>query len=467
MSLPNPQPVPLQAYPLSALLAHVQNLIRSTYGGYYWIVAEVMEISGSRVGHYYFTLGEMRDDKVVAKVQANLWAGVARQVMGEFESVTGGKIEKGMQIMLQVKVDFTPLYGLSLTITAINAEYTLGNLERAKRLAIERLQADGVFDLNKSLSLPLLSLRLAVISSHTAAGWGDFCRQIEQSDVSSLFKIRLFPAIMQGEQTTPSILSALDEILEYADDFDAVLVLRGGGSKLDLSAFDDYHLCAALAQFPLPVLTGIGHERDESVADLVAHTRLKTPTALADFLIRRVGEALMRLDEADERLQTLLSSLLDISRQKIEHLSTRLSRSLHKTTMGETQRIYNLVGGLTRTMRRTLLQEELSLYGRATRLSTLARERLLTAAHTQDHLRLRLASLLRPLTTERSRELDHLEQIVATYDPTKIMRRGFLPVMVGGRQVTTVEELSPGTSLTILLQDGTATTEVREISKDN
>ncbi len=272
---------------------------------------------------------------------------------------------------------------------------------------------------------------------------------------------------MQGEQTTPSILSALDEILESADDFDAVLVLRGGGSKLDLSAFDDYHLCAALAQFPLPVLTGIGHERDESVADLVAHTRLKTPTALADFLIRRVGEALTRLDEANERLQALLSSLLDTSRQKIEHLSTRLSRSLHKTTMGETQRIYNLVGGLTRTMRRTLSQEELSLYGRATRLSTLARERLLTAAHTQDHLRLRLASLLRPLTTERSRELDHLEQIVATYDPTKIMRRGFLPVMVGGRQVTTVEELSPGTSLTILLQDGTATAEVREISTDN
>lgn len=488
MGLPLSQSEVPQAYRLSDLLSHVQQLLRSTYGGVYWIIAEVIEISHSRVGHYYFTLGEMRDGKMVARVQGNLWAGTARSVMADFERTTGSKVDKGMQLMLQVKVEFTPLYGLSLTILGINAEYTLGNLEVLKRLAIERLQSEGVFDMNRSLSLPLLPLRLAVISSDTAAGWGDFCRQIEQSAISDHLHITLFPAIMQGTQTTPSILSALDEIMEHPKDFDAVLVLRGGGSRLDLSAFDDYELCAHLAQFPLPVLTGIGHERDESVADLVAHTRLKTPTALAEYIIRRVEEALGRLTDVEARLQTLLKNSVDGVERSISFLRTRLRQHLYRLTLDEAQRlqalsnnlflplrrlvsqsenrIHTLVHTLNRGLHRHLANETNTLHNKRHRLSLSLRQLLDKTSHYPEQHKLRLMTLLRPLPANELRHIDSLDKVIRTYDPTHIMQRGFLPVLREGRPVTSTADLSQGAEVSILLPDGVATAEIQDISKE-
>lgn len=485
MGLPIEQTELPQAYPLSELLEHIRQLVKSTYDGTYWIVAEVIELSHSRVGHYYFTLGEMQDGKVVAKVQGNLWAGVARSVMTEFERITGGKIEKGMQLMLQVRVEFTPLYGLSLTILGINAEYTLGNLERLKRLAIERLQTEGVFDMNRLLSLPILPLRLAVISSDTAAGWGDFCRHIEQSGISHLLRIKLFPCIMQGAQTTPSILAALDSIYDEREDFDALLVLRGGGSRLDLSAFDDYELCSHLAQMPLPVLSGIGHERDESVADLIAHTRLKTPTALAEFIVRRVEEALTRLFDVEEGIKTLLSERRDEAQEILDHTLLHLRQSLYSLTLNETRRLHrlstalsiplrslshrsetrlhSLVGSFARTAHRLLSNEKSQLATKQNRLTLSVRERLSSGNYETDRCRDRLTTQLQALRPRQTQLLEHLETVAKTYDPTHIMRRGFLPVMAEGAPLLSVNQLSHATTLTVVLPDGKATAEVKDI----
>lgn len=477
-----------QAYPLSELLEHIRQLVKGAYNGTYWIVAEVIELSHSRVGHYYFTLGEMQDGKVIAKVQGNLWAGVARSVMADFERVTGGKVEKGMQLMLQVRVEFTALYGLSLTILALNAEYTLGNLERLKRLAIERLQAEGVFDMNRSLRLPLLPLRLAVITSDTAAGWGDFCRQIEQSGISHLLHIKLFPCVMQGAQTTPSILSALDEIYDKRESFDALLVLRGGGSRLDLSAFDDYALCAHLAQMPMPVLTGIGHERDESVADLIAHTRLKTPTALAEFVIRRIEEALIRLSDVEEGLKILLTDRREEARDALDRSLLRLRQSLYGLTLEETRRLHrlstvlsaplrslshrsetrlhNLVGSFGRTVHRLLSNEKSQLATKQNRLTLSARQRLSATTYETDRCREQLTAQLRNLMPRQTQTLEHLEVVAKTYDPMHIMHRGFVPVMVDGAPLVSISRLSPADTLTILLPDGRVAAEVKEIFPD-
>ena len=477
-----------QAYPLSELLEHIRQLVKGTYDGTYWIVAEVIELTHSRVGHYYFTLGEMQDGKIVAKVQGNLWAGMAKSVMADFEHITGGRVEKGMQLMLQVKVEFTTLYGLSLTILGINAEYTLGNLELLKRLTIERLQAEGVFDMNRTLSLPLLPLRLAVISSDTAAGWGDFCRQIEQSGISHLLHIDLFPCVMQGAQTTPSILAALDDIYDRRDRFDALLVLRGGGSRLDLSAFDDYDLCTYLAQMPLPVLTGIGHERDESVVDLIAHTRLKTPTALAEFIIRRVEEALTRLFDVEEGLKMLLTDRKDKVRESLDRSLLRLRRSLYSLTLDETRRLHRLSTALSIPLRRLSHRSETRLHGivgnfglavhrllssekgslttKQNRLILSARQRLSATTYETERCREHLATRLRNLMSRQTRLVEHMEAVAKTSDPTHIMNRGFVPVMTGGKPLLSVSQLSPAATLSILLPDGRVTAEVKEVLPD-
>lgn len=489
MGLPLAQALPPQVYPLSDLLSHIRQLIKTTYGGIYWIVAEVIEISHSRVGHYYFTLGEIRDGKVVAKVQANLWAGAAQSVLRDFEQVTGGKIDKGMQLMLQVQVDFTALYGLSLTILGINAEHTLGHLERIKRQAIGRLQAEGVLDMNKSLPLPLLPLRLAVISSDTAAGWGDFAQQIRQSSVADIVRIHLYPCIVQGEQTTPSILSALDRIYEVVDRYDALLVLRGGGSRLDLSAFDDYELCVHLAQIPIPVLSGIGHERDVSVVDMIAHTRLKTPTALADFVIRRVETALGRMQEVEQRLYEWLPQwhrelseaptrvarglreiLHDITleeRSELHRRSTCLVKTLRQTSQRAESRLFALAGNFQRISSREMAERKRDIDGRQGRLALALKQRYTPMTYDVSKHRHRLESILEPFVRRAQTHLDHLDSVARLYDPQVMMRRGFVPIMVEGEVLTSVAQLSLEKTMTLLLPDGKVTAGVKHIEVED
>ena len=299
------------AYRLRDLLSHVKAVINGAFRQYYWIVAEVSSVSRSSAGHYYFELADPGEDgNPVAAVRGNLWAGVARRVVPEFTRTTGQTFRKGMELMLQVKVEMNILYGFSLTITDINPDYTLGNLERRREAAIKKLREDGVFDLNKQLPLPSLLLRIAVISSETAAGYGDFMTTVRQSGLEEFFSIKLFPAAMQGNSTTQTVNVAFSKIYFYRKDFDAVFIMRGGGSKQDLAAFDDYDLCTTIANFPLPVLTAIGHEQDTSIADMVAHTRFKTPTALGEFLIARFTEQLAWILSSRRRLDALLDERL-------------------------------------------------------------------------------------------------------------------------------------------------------------
>jgi exodeoxyribonuclease VII large subunit len=268
---------------LSELNGMVRQVLTEAFPTKLWVVAEISELKTQRSGHCYLVLIEKDTftDKVVAQARATIWSYIYRILKPYFETTTGQVLIEGLKVLVQVTVEFHELYGYSLNIQDIDPTYTLGDLARRKTDIINKLTREGVIDMNKGLDFPLVPQRIAVISSETAAGYQDFTNHLNTNQGGYVFYTKLFSALMQGPQTEVSVIRALERIYEYEDLFDVVVIIRGGGSQFDLSCFDNYNIAFHVAQFPLPVITGIGHEKDNSVVDLVAHTRLKTPTAVA------------------------------------------------------------------------------------------------------------------------------------------------------------------------------------------
>ena len=274
--------------------------------------AELSDVRTNSTGHCYleFIQKDPRSNNLIAKARGTVWANVYRLLKPYFEESTGQAFASGIKVLVQVTVSFHELYGYSLTVQDIDPTYTLGDMARRRREILKQLEEEGVLTLNKELEMPVLPQRIAVVSSPTAAGYGDFCHQLKNNSRGFFFHTELFPALMQGDRVEESVLSALDAILNRQEDFDAVVIIRGGGATSDLSGFDTYLLAAACAQFPLPIITGIGHERDDTVLDSVAHTRVKTPTAAAEYLINCMELA------ADE-LEVLISQLHESVRSRL------------------------------------------------------------------------------------------------------------------------------------------------------
>ena len=288
---------------LSELNNLVRGVLEQTLDEAYWIVAEVSEMRVAANGHCYleFVEKDASGTKFIAKARANIWRSTYDLLAPWFEQSTGHRLQAGLKVLVRVTATFHEVYGFSLNVIDIDPNYTLGDMERRRREILAQLREDGVLTLNKELELLRLTKRIAVISAATAAGYGDFCRQLEQSGF--LFTTKLFPAAMQGEKVEESVINALDTVANEQADWDAVVIIRGGGAVSELSCFDSYLLAANVAQFPLPVLTGIGHERDDTVTDCVAHCKFKTPTAVAAFLIERRKDEWDLFSELSERLQ--------------------------------------------------------------------------------------------------------------------------------------------------------------------
>ncbi len=274
--------------------------------------AELSDVRTNSTGHCYleFIQKDPRSNNLIAKARGTIWANVYRLLKPYFEESTGQAFVSGIKVLVQVTVSFHELYGYSLTVQDIDPTYTLGDMARRRREILKQLEEEGVLTLNKELEMPVLPQRIAVVSSPTAAGYGDFCHQLKNNSRGFFFHTELFPALMQGDRVEESVLSALDAILNRQEDFDAVVIIRGGGATSDLSGFDTYLLAAACAQFPLPIITGIGHERDDTVLDSVAHTRVKTPTAAAEYLINC-------MDLAADELEVLISQLHESVRSRL------------------------------------------------------------------------------------------------------------------------------------------------------
>ncbi len=288
---PETTPLPPAPLALGDLLQQVRLTLHRQFGDAYWVMAEVADLTLPRYagGHCYLTLTEPAADGsgLRAQARATLWSQRYQQLAPAFAQATGQELRPGLRLLLKVKVTFHEQYGFSLDVQGLDASYTVGDLARQRLLTVQKLDAKGLLDRQKTLALPLAPQRLAVVSSATAAGFQDFVRQLQEAPYD--FALTLFPASMQGDEAPVSIRAALDGVRARRGQFDAVVIIRGGGSRTDLLAFDDYGLAAAIGAFPLPVLTGIGHERDEAVVDLTAHRALKTPTAVAAFLVERLA----------------------------------------------------------------------------------------------------------------------------------------------------------------------------------
>lgn len=304
---------------LFMLQSRLKEGVESLFPKRIWLKAEVSAVKARPGGHCYLELSQSDETGLVAKASAIIWSSRYRFIAPYFESVTGSCIREGMAVLVEVQVTFSQLYGLSLIINDIDPEFSLGAKELERQKTIERLNSEGLMDMQKSLSLPLLPYDLAVISASDAAGYRDFMRHIDENPYGFRFNIELFPALMQGADCPSSIIGALDAVLESGNDYDAVLILRGGGSKLDLACFDDYDLSAVIAQYPLPVLTAIGHDQDFHVCDMVAYEFVKTPTALADYILGIY-------EDEDERLSSFLTRVRLAFSSRISGMETALGR---------------------------------------------------------------------------------------------------------------------------------------------
>ena len=385
----------------------------------YWIQAELSDVRSNTTGHCYleFVQKDPRSNNLVAKARGMIWSNIYRLLKPYFEETTGQLFASGIKVLVKVTVQFHELYGYSLTVLDIDPAYTLGDMARRRREILMQLEEEGVLTLNKELEMPVLPQRIAVISSATAAGYGDFCHQLQHNSGGFFFYTELFPALMQGNQVEESVLAALDRINDRVNEFDVVVIIRGGGATSDLSGFDTYLLAAACAQFPLPVITGIGHERDDTVLDSVAHTRVKTPTAAAELLIHRITESADHLEELSARLQQGAYALLEQEGRRLEMIQTRIPNLVHRKL-------------------------------------TDARFALLAAGKD-------LAQATQTLLSRHRHRLELLRQRVADASPDKLLRRGYSITLKDGKAVTDAASLNPGDQLVTRLAKGSFTSEVR------
>lgn len=323
----------MKQYTLSELCSCIDEALSMELNDTYWVRAEIASLTER--GHCYMELVEKaKNNAIAAKLRATCWQHVYHLLSAYFANETGQTLAVGMQVLLQVEVSFHAVYGLSLNVVGIDPTFTLGDLARQRQLTIQRLQEDGVMDLQRSLPLPLLPRRVAVISAADAAGYGDFCHQLQSNSGGFCFHTQLFPAVMQGEQSPASIIAALQQIADTADLYDLVVIVRGGGATTDLRNFDDYSLAFHCANFPLPIIAGIGHTRDVSVVDMVVHTSVKTPTAAAEWLIAAMQAQADRLGELHLRLQRVAQMAIRKQHSKLDALWQSLrfaaQRRLHR-----------------------------------------------------------------------------------------------------------------------------------------
>lgn len=328
----------MKQYSLSELCAEIQEVVENDLLERYWVCAEIASLSAR--GHCYMELVEKADDNMLAaKVRATCWSNVYSLLSAYFIQETGQALRVGMQVLVEVSVAFHPVYGLSLNVWNIDPTYTQGDLAKQRQATIRRLTEDGVMELQQRLELPTLIHKVAVISAADAAGYGDFCDQLQNNRFGVKFEVELFAAVMQGDHAPKSIIKALNEIVSEEEKWDIVVIIRGGGATTDLGCFDDYELASHCAQFPLPILSGIGHTRDMSIVDMVAHTSVKTPTAAAEWLIERVAEQVEMIRQLALRLQRATQHAVVQENNKLQAYMQRMSHAAQRLLMQEQNRL--------------------------------------------------------------------------------------------------------------------------------
>lgn len=445
---------PRAAMSLFELNSRVRAMLHHTMADCYWIAAEISELRMASNGHCYleFVQKDADSGSLVAKARATIWRSTYTMISTYFERQTGMALAAGMKVMVNVSIAFHELFGYSLNVVDIDPTYTLGDMARRRQEIIRRLEDDGVINLNKELTLLRVISRVAVISSKTAAGYGDFCKQLEQSGYH--FNVRLFPATMQGENVESSIIEALSNVYNDIDNWDVAVIIRGGGATADLSGFDAYYLACFVAEFPIPVLTGIGHERDDTILDLVAHKRLKTPTAVAAFLIDTRKNESGRLDNLASRLAAAASQAIQ---EKQTQLALKEQQLTHYAELYIRERRYTfdtLAQQFQRLSSQHISKQHSEVLRLTTRLQMLAQRQLLANRQELQLYPRRIRLAAEAFFSKARHKHDMLERSVKLAQPSRILALGFSITMKDGKPVRNADELSPGDEITTLLQNG-------------
>lgn len=377
----------------------------------YWVEAELAEARETR-GHCYMELVQKDplSNTPVAKASAKCWKQTWMLIQPYFERTTGQPLRAGMKVLLRVYPNFHEAYGFSWIVTDIDPTFTIGDLARRRQEIIAALKAQGIFDMNRQLELPMFAQRIAVISSQTAAGYGDFCNQLNDNPYGFRFHATLFPAVMQGEGVEQSVIAALERIYEEVDNYDCVVIIRGGGATSDMSGFDTLALAENVAQFPLPVITGIGHDRDESVLDMVACIRVKTPTAAAAYLVSHLLKVSDLIDNMNERMVRCATMRIEMQKMRLARLSERLPA------------VFSLV-------------------------------KVKREAHL-DALNSRLITSVRQFFDRQAHRLDMLGQRAAALDPKLLLSRGYSITIHNGKAVRDKDTLKPGDEIETIFEKG-------------
>lgn len=430
--------------------------IQGIFQGGVWVIAEISDLSVNQNGHCYLELIEKAEDtaNIKARAKATIWSFTFRILRPYFESVTRTRFSSGIKVLIFVSVEFHEIYGLSLNVKDIDPSYTVGDLTRQKQQIISRLTEEGVIDMNKGLELPVICRNIAVISSETAAGYGDFTKQLKHNSRGFKFKITLFQAYMQGEGTERSVVEALEKIFANHQQFDLVVIIRGGGSQAELNYFNNYNIAFHISQFPIPVFTGIGHDRDQTIVDLVAHTSLKTPTAVAEHILILMEGAANYQELLENKVISLASEYISDQKVNLSHLSNDL-RNVNKWAFANLQNTFNLLENNFNQRLRNMLPQRIAALDRLQHhFENRLKYNLLMHRHNLFRLEQVIPLVTKAYIKKEKNRLHVTDTLISAYNPTNILKRGYSITYLNGKALRSPMELKDGDIIDTRLAEG-------------
>lgn len=445
-----------RTFTLLQLTQSIQKAVESAFDGRYWIVAEMNKLNlYPKSGHAYPELVEKQDGNIVAEMRANIWRNDFERINQNFIHVLKEPLKDGIKVLMNVSVGFDSKYGISLTIHEIDASYTLGDLEQEKQTSIQVMKKQGIFDLNRKKSLALLPQRLAIISVANSKGYQDFTHVLDENTWKYKFFHMLFPSLLQGDKAVSDLTNQFNRIRKVAHHFDAVVIVRGGGGDIGLACYNNVNLCKVIAEFPIPVLTGIGHRVNESVADMVAYKNLITPTDLGNYFIQKFHNFSLPVQRAEETLADKSLRLLSETKSKL-HAYVLLFRSVVETTLVKnTSKIETLRVGLRTKTIQLVSDEKEDIQKLSRALASDARTLLTAERFSVSKLQEGMKNRINVRLSKEEMKVNGLENSVRLLDPRNVLKRGFSITLINGKAVTDENEVQTGEEITTLLYNGT------------
>lgn len=447
---------------LTELQLTIRDSLYMAFPEMHWVTAEISEMTENYAGHCYLELVEKQEENIRSRARAIIWSSRYRLLKSFFENAAGQQLRAGLQVLVKVKIEYHEIYGLSLVINDIDPAFTVGDMALKRQAIISQLQEDGVFTMNRELDFPLFPRRIAVISSRNAAGYTDFINHIRNNGYGYVFYTALFESAMQGQETEKSIINALDRIAERISLFDLVVIIRGGGSQTDLSWFDNYNIAYHITQFPLPVITGIGHEKDLSVSDMVAHLSLKTPTAVADYIIECVAQIEARLNEMSADIKNLARVILEKNRNRIESAGMKLMPLSRIMISGIREELSGMIMDLMNKGKKYIYLAGLEQVNLSSKLKmaagSLLTDRLSYTVRTEQSLK----RLTDQDIKHRNDRLKTLANTLNILSPEKVLSRGYTITSVNGKILRMGKELKENDIIDTLFTDGSIKSRVSQ-----